>query len=295
MSMADQTDERLRATAGDLPEPVADALARPAPGSASSVDAAGTAWGMWQWGAPSGRPVLLVHGVTSDAGIWWRIAPALAAAGFRVTAVDMPGHGRTAWRGRHRFAESAADLASFIRAAGLDEPDLAVVGHSWGAMVTARLPAAGVRPRALVLLDPPALTVAQFEVYTHEPTERPYASLAEATAVVRAANPTWSDGDIEAKAHALTAFDADAVLALLLQNGDWDAGMAALRGPGAAGVPVWLIRGESATGGFIPDDIVPAIRAQLGRERVITIADGPHSPQRTHPEATLVAILRALG
>jgi hypothetical protein len=27
---------------------------------------------------------------------------------------------------------------------------------------------------------------------------------------------------------------------------------------------------------------------------VITIADGPHSPQRTHPEATVLAIVSAL-
>ena len=295
MSMLDRTDAPLRATADDLPGTVADALAHPDTGTSGSVDADGTAWEVRGWGDPAGRAILLIHGVTSDAGIWWRIAPALAAAGYRVAAVDMPGHGRTAWRGRHRFADSAADLASFIRDAGLDSPDLAVVGHSWGAMVTAQLPSAGVRPRVLVLLDPPALTVAELEVLTREPTERRYETLAEATATVRASNPGWLDGDVDAKAGALTAFDADAVLSVLLQNGDWDAGMAALREPAAAGVPVWLIRGEGATGGFIPDHAASAIRAQLGAERVITIAEGPHSPQRTHPEATLVAILRALG
>jgi pimeloyl-ACP methyl ester carboxylesterase len=294
MSMAERSEARLRATVADLPGGVADALARPAPGATGSIDAAGIAWGVRQWGDPAGRPALLVHGVTSDAGIWWRIAPALAAAGFRVTAVDMPGHGATAWRGRYLFADSAADLASFIEAAGLGRPDLAVIGHSWGAMVTAHLPAAGIRPRVVVLLDPPAMTVAQLEVYTRDPTERPYASLDEARAAVRASNPGWLPGDVEAKALALTRFSAEAVLAVLLQNGDWDAGMSALRDPAAAGVPVWLIRGETHTGGFIPETAVPAFREQLGPGRVITIADGPHSPQRTHPEATILAILRAL-
>lgn len=294
MSMDDRTDTRLRATAADLPGPVAAALAQPAPGSAGSIDAAGIVWGMRQWGESTGRPLLLVHGVTSDAGIWWRIAPALAAGGFRVTAVDMPGHGRTAWQGRHRFVDSASDLAAFIGAADLDQPDLAVIGHSWGAMVAAHLPAAGIRPRVLVLLDPPGLTVAQFELMIREPTERPYETLAEATAAVRAANPGWQDGDVEAKARALTEFSAEAVLAVLLQNGDWDAGMAALRHPAAVGTAAWVIRGEWATGGFIPGALVPAIRKQLGREHVITIADGPHSPQRTHPEATVVALLRAM-
>ena len=295
MSMLDRTGSLLRATVADLPAPVAEALARPEPGEEGSVDADGTGWGIRRWGVPTERPLLLVHGVTSSAGIWWRIGPALAAAGFRVTAVDMPGHGRTPWRGRHRFGDSAVALAAFIKAAGFDAPDLAVVGHSWGAMVTAHLPAAGMRPRVLVLLDPPGLTVAQFEVFTRDPTERPYETVADARAAVRAANPGWSDGDVEAKARGLTEFNADAVLAVLLQNGDWDAGMSALREPAAAGVPAWLIRGEWATGGFIPEETVPAIEAQLGREHVIGIAGGPHSPQRTHPEETVAAILRAIA
>jgi pimeloyl-ACP methyl ester carboxylesterase len=239
--------------------------------------------------------VLLLHGVTSNAGIWWRVAPALAVAGWHVIAVDMPGHGRTgAWRGRHRFAETASDVAGFVRAAGIDEADLAVVGHSWGAMVTAHLPMAGLRPRVLILLDPGAVTVAHLEVYIEDPTERPYETVAEATAAMRKANPSWSDGDIAAKAQGLTEFHPDAVRAVLLENGDWDAGMAALRDPRATGIPTWLIRGEWASGSLIPDAAVPAIEAQLGKDHVITIQSGPHSPQRTHPEATVVAILRAL-
>ena len=222
--------------------------------------------------------------MTSNAGIWWRVAPALAASGRHVIAVDMPGHGRTqAWRGRHRFAETAQDVAGFIRAAGLDRPDLSVVGHSWGAMVAAELSRTGLRPRVLALLDPPGLTVAQFEVFIQDPTERPYATFDEAAAAMRTANPTWTDGDIAAKAQGLTEFNPDAVVAVLLENGDWDAGMAGARRALADGVPVWIIRGEWATGCLIPDTLVPKLEAQLGREHVITIRGAPHSPQRTHP------------
>ena len=57
----------------------------------------------------------------------------------------------------------------------------------------------------------------------------------------------------------------------------------------------WLIRGDWDAGGLIQDSKMPAIEAQLGADHVITIAGGPHSPQRTHPEATVLAILRALG
>jgi pimeloyl-ACP methyl ester carboxylesterase len=248
------------------------------------------------WGAADAPPVLLLHGVTSNTGIWWRIAPALAAGGFRVVAVDMPGHGKTqGWRGRHRFAETAEDVLGFVQAAGLDRPDLAVVGHSWGAMVSARLAGAGLRARVVVLLDPPGLTVAQFEVFAQDPTEQPHASYEGAAAAMRVANPTWSDGDVAAKARSLIEFNPDAVLAALLQNGDWDAGIDGARESLAAGVPVWIIRGEWDTGCLIPDAMVPKLEAAVGRDHVITIRDAPHSPQRTHPEATLVALLRALA
>jgi pimeloyl-ACP methyl ester carboxylesterase len=290
------TRVRLTATAADLPGPVAAALAAPTAGRPGWVEAGGTRWATLAWGVADDPPVVLLHGVTSNAGIWWRAGPAVAAAGHHVVAVDMPGHGRTqGWRGRHRFTETAEDIAGFIREAGLDRPDLAVIGHSWGAMVAARLAGAGINPRVVVLLDPPALTVAQFEVFVQDPTEQPYPTFEEAAAAMRAANPTWSDGDVTAKAQGLIEFHPDAVLAVLLENGDWDAGMAGARESLGAGVPVWVIRGEWDTGCLIPDALVPKLEKELGRDHVITIRDAPHSPQRTHPEATLVALLRALA
>jgi len=293
---SESATETLSATAADLPAAVAAALAAPGAGEAGVVDAAGVIWPTLTWGRPADPPLLLVHGVTSNAGIWWRVGPALATSGRRVLAVDMPGHGSSPPRHvSHLFTDTAAELAAFIRAAGLDRPDLAVVGHSWGGMVTAHLPGAGLRPQTLVLLDPPVLTLERLRALTEQPTERNYVTIEAATAAVRTANPTWSERDIEAKARALTEFNPDLVLAVLLQNGDWDGGMQALRHPGAAGIPVWLIRGEWATGGFIPDSRVARIEAQLGAGHVITIAGGPHSPQRTHPAATTLAILRALA
>jgi pimeloyl-ACP methyl ester carboxylesterase len=286
----------LSATATDLPPAVAAALAAPGPGTLDIVDVGGVTWPTLAWGQPNSPPLVLVHGVTSNAGIWWRVGPALAASGRRVVAVDMPGHGRSApRRASHRLSDTAAELGAFMRAAGLARPDLAVVGHSWGAAVTANLPAAGIRPAVLVLIDPPVMTLPELEALTREPDERRYDDIEEAAAAVRAANPRWSDGDVDAKALALTQFDPELVRAVLLQNGDFDGGMAALRDPRAAGVPIWLIRGEAATGGLIPDVKLRDIEGQLGADHVITIAGGPHSPQRTHPEATVLAILRAIS
>ena len=284
----------------DLPADVANALANASPdlGGASRriVPTGGIPWQLYEWGQPDQPPVVLVHGVTSNAETFWRMAPAIAASGRRVILIDLPGHGRTGhWQGRHRFAETAADVAALFDAAGLLHPLLAVLGHSWGGMVVAALPSLGIRPDRLILLDPPALPVTVMELMTHDPLERKYDDLAEAVAAISSVNPGWSDGDIQAKALGLTQFDLGAVEAILLENGDWDGGLGALADPGADGLSIWLIRGEFKDGSLIPDAALPAYVARIGADHVITIADAPHSPQRLYPEATALAILRALG
>jgi pimeloyl-ACP methyl ester carboxylesterase len=278
-----------------LPAGVAAALDRPAAGHALTVPAAGIPFGALAWGAPEGRPLLLIHGVTSSAATWWRVGPALAATGRRVVAVDLPGHGRTGqWTGEHRFRATAGDIAAFVAAAGLDVEDLQVVGHSWGAMVAAALPASGIRPATIVLLDPPAVPLGVFVEMAASPESRHYDDLDEARQAVMAVNPGWSEGDVLAKAQALTQLDDAAARAVLLENGDWDGGLADLGDPAAHGLSVWIVRGEPALGGLTPDDVVPRFADRIGTDHILTIAGAEHSPQRLLPAATTAALLRAL-
>ena len=279
----------------DLPAGVAAALRAPTQGERVAVEAAGIPWSALTWGDRGARPLLLLHGVTASAAIWWRLGPALAATGRRVVAVDLPGHGRTGhWQGHHRFRDNAADVAAFARSAGLARADLQVVGHSWGAMTAAALPAAGLRPATLVLIDPPAMSHAAFRQQVDASDERTYTDIDEARAAVYTANPTWDEGDVQAKAEALTQLDEAAARSVFLENGDWDGGLADLADPATAGIPVWIVRGETATGGYIPDERVPEFAALIGADHVITIPEAPHSPQRTHPIETTAAVLRAL-
>ncbi|HUP54839.1 MAG TPA: alpha/beta hydrolase [Methylomirabilota bacterium] len=280
----------------DLPAPVRDALDAPTEGERFGVEAAGIPWSALAWGDPAARPLLLIHGVTSSAATWWRVGPALATSGRRVIAVDQAGHGRTGhWQGHHRFRDNAADISAFIRAAGVERDDLQVIGHSWGAMTAAALPAAGLRPATIVLVDPPLVSHAFMEMQVAESDEQAYADIDEAIAAVRAANPEWDDGDVRAKAEALTQLDEAAARSVFLDNGDWDGGLGDLADAATAGIPVWLVRGDPATGGYIADAAVPAYEARIGADHVITIAGAPHSPQRTHPVETTAAILRAVG
>ncbi len=214
----------------------------------------GIPWSAIEWGESAARPLLLIHGVTSSAATWWRIGPALAASGRRVTAVDLPGHGRTGhWQGHVRFRDNAADVAVFIRVAGLDRADLQVIGHSWGAMTVAALPVVGLRPSTLVLLDPPVLTLELISREASDPTQRTYTDLDEAIDAVATANPGWAAGDVHAKAEAMTQLDEAAARAVVTENGDWGGGLADLRESAAAGIDTWIVRGEPAAGGYVDD------------------------------------------
>ena len=204
-------------------------------------------------------------------------------------AVDLPGHGQTGhWQGHHRFRDNAADVAAFIRAAGLDRADLQVVGHSWGAMTAAALPAAGFRPATLVLLDPPAVPHAFMAAQAADPSRAtlPRTSTRRSPRSVPP-NPAWADGDVRAKAEALTQLDEAAARAVFLDNGDWDGGLADLADPAAAGIPI-LARPRRPCDRRLHRGRGPAgVRGRIGADHVITIAgrapfarSGPTRPRR---------------
>jgi pimeloyl-ACP methyl ester carboxylesterase len=286
----------IEAIADDLPPEVVAALDLPPEPGWISVEAAGNRFAARTWGDPDGPPLLLVHGVTASSGIWWRIGPALAAGLHRrVVAVDQAGHGRTArWTGHHRFRDNAADLVAFAAGAGLARPELRVVGHSWGGMSAAALPSTGLRPEVLVLLDPPAIPLAAISSMLDDPVERRYDDVDEAVAAIGKLHPTWPWGDVVGKAEALTQFDEAAVRAVLTENGDWDGGLAELADPAAAGVPIRIVRGEPASGGLISDDAAVALAERVGPANILTVRGGSHSPMRNRPEATVLALLKAL-
>jgi pimeloyl-ACP methyl ester carboxylesterase len=290
----------IEANPADLPAPVRAVLgAAPEaidPGEPSVTKAAGIPFASIAWGETGGRPLVLLHGVTASARIWWRVGPALAASGRRVVAVDLPGHGLTGhWAGHHRFRDNAADVAAWIRSVGLDLPEVQVVGHSWGGMTAAALPMAGIRPATLVLLDPPAIPLALISRVAHDPTELPGRDLESTIVDLTSRNPAWTTGDVLAKAEALMQLDVAAAGAIVLENGDWDGGLADLSDPAAGGIPTWIVRGDPATGGLLPDGALPALAARVGAAHILTLAGAPHAPQRLFPAATTLALLRALA
>lgn len=105
-----------------------------------------------EW-AGDGPPIVLLHGLASNAHIWDAVAPILARQG-RVVAPDQRGHGLSDKPDDgYDFARVVADARALVAVLDLERPTL--VGHSWGGNVAlqyaASVPAEDVA--GLVLVD----------------------------------------------------------------------------------------------------------------------------------------------
>jgi haloacetate dehalogenase len=90
-----------------------------------------------------GPPVLLVHGHPRTGATWHRVAPRLAAAGYRVVCPDMPGYGKSSKPElsadhRQQSKRAVADtLVQLMRALGHER--FAAAGHDRGCYVAFRM------------------------------------------------------------------------------------------------------------------------------------------------------------
>jgi pimeloyl-ACP methyl ester carboxylesterase len=116
-------------------------------------------------GPAGGRQVVLIHGFGSSLHSWRKVAPGLAAAGFRVLALDLPGFGYSArptaaaaytTEAQAALVAEVLDLLAAELEWDLEQGPGAVdlVGHSFGGGVALTLAASRPeRVRSLVLVD----------------------------------------------------------------------------------------------------------------------------------------------
>jgi pimeloyl-ACP methyl ester carboxylesterase len=104
-----------------------------------------------------GKPtIVLIHGLGDEADSWRHIVSLLSGAGYRVIAPDLPGFGRSCWKGRismgaHRRA--ITQLITLTGAASAEKPAV-LAGSSLGAGIAEMV--AYQRPhlvKGLILLD----------------------------------------------------------------------------------------------------------------------------------------------
>ena len=86
-------------------------------------------------GPEKGSPVVLVHGLGGHVEDWRNLMPYVAAAGFRVYALDLPGYGQSEQPADFSYSVSdeAGIVTGFLDALGLKQVDLA--GHSMGGWI----------------------------------------------------------------------------------------------------------------------------------------------------------------
>ena len=108
-----------------------------------------------EYGDPGAPPMVLLHGLT-EAGTTWPDAVEHWGAHWRMSAVDLRGHGDSPRFTDEELADTAAVvLADVLRVLDEVRRPVALVGHSYGALFALR--AALARPdrvRGLVLEDP---------------------------------------------------------------------------------------------------------------------------------------------
>jgi pimeloyl-ACP methyl ester carboxylesterase len=105
----------------------------------------------WAPDAPGAPVALLLHGITSNAMVWARVAAGLAGR-FEVLAPDLRGRaGSAGLPGPYGLAAHADDVAALLDRFG----PAVLAGHSMGAFVACRAAAgpARARVRGLVLVD----------------------------------------------------------------------------------------------------------------------------------------------
>ncbi|MBR0824193.1 alpha/beta hydrolase [Bradyrhizobium manausense] len=103
-------------------------------------------------GPATGTPVVLFHGTAAWSELWRRTTDALADAGYRVIALDLPPFGFSDRPGSYTRPDQAQRVNDVLER--LNAPPAIIVGHSFGAgaatELVMRYPA---RARSLVLVD----------------------------------------------------------------------------------------------------------------------------------------------
>jgi pimeloyl-ACP methyl ester carboxylesterase len=234
-------------------------------------------------GAADAPPIILVHGLTSRADRWRANIDALAGAGYRVLALDLPGHGFATKDPAHDHSVPAYArfVLDFLDTLGANTAVL--VGTSLGGQVVgAAAIAAPERVKALVMIGSLG-----FRPITLERVAAMRELFGDMTpAAMRArlltvfSDPRFVTDDLVAEDIRVNSSPgAAACLARFLDymadrfNGDLLAGRIDAV---AARMPTLLVWGEEDRS--VPIEVGRAARAALSTARLVTLAKTSHTP-----------------
>lgn len=241
----------------------------------------------------SGSRIAFCHGLFGQGRNWTQAGKALAAD-HRVTLIDMPNHGRSAWTESFSYADMADTVATLFSA---DDP-VTLVGHSMGGKVVMAL---ALRHPELVA----RLVVVDVSPVSYDAGRREFAGYIQA---MRALDLSALESRADADAALRGAVPNTTVRSFLLQNlrreGDhwrWQLNLAllgdelvALGGwpevEGTNDLPVLWIGGANSP--YVLDDHAPAMERLFPRVRRVTIKDAGHWVHSEQPEVFLQVLKR---
>lgn len=237
------------------------------------------------WGHSSlPRSAVLLHGITSNAGSWIGVGPALVRQGYHCVAPDLLGHGESP-KPDHGYELSA--LVDQVAESAPQAPDL-LVGHSLGGLLALLAALDGaLGPRAVVVEDPthcmpskelPARLLGDVRQLPREPE------------ALLAANPSWTPQDAAERARALDALDWRHMERIFVDNAPWDVRprLAELSGL----VPVLYLVPEPSE--WVSQQDLVQVRAALGGDAVVVLPDVGHSIHRDDLNIFMTTMLRWL-
>ncbi|HLZ26428.1 MAG TPA: alpha/beta hydrolase [Chloroflexota bacterium] len=257
------------------------------------VDLQGYRMAYREWGAPAAATALvLIHGITSSSLSWVRVAPRLAA-GRRVIAVDLKGHGDSDRPATgYRLADQADEVAGLCTALGL--ADVSLIGHSWGGGIALQLAARGDLPIKRLVLEDPAVGQASQTPEQAAQREQMAAFYVSSVGLSRdeadaRARPNlalgWTEQDVAGKIDAAMKGSPASIRAVFSENGRWDLAdrFAGLR------CPTLLVRAEVSRGGVVGPDAVARASANP-RVKVVTVPDADHNIHRGQFDAFMAEV-----
>lgn len=238
------------------------------------------------WSGGSGPTVIFVHGVNDQAGAWARIVKPLAA-GHRVVAVDLPGHGESAPRtGPLRARQILAGLQGLVATEAATAP-VTLVGNSmggWMSMLAAH--SAPQQVRHVILVNGAVLRAPSRVSLLPRTREEARASMDAVTGpgAPRAADFVLDD---------LVRRAPGSALARMIATGDPEDGLSLERQLESFPVPVTLLWGDA-------DDLLPwayaeRVAAALPASDLQRLAGCGHMPQRECADRLVPLLERAIA
>jgi len=223
------------------------------------------------------RRALLIHGLSSSSSTWWRLADALEADGWQVTAPDLRGHGEAPRYDSYRFDDLVNDLPN--------GPFDLMVGHSLGGTVAV---VAGARQpelaKRIVVLDP-VLEVPEDEWDAVKADQ--LADLELTIDSIRVSKPHWSPRDHDIKIAAIAQVDRQSVEAVFTDNLDWNVTAEAA----TIAVPTLILGGDPAVYTMLEPATAHALIDANPMLEYRVIEGAGHSLHRDRPVETIAAIL----